>query len=203
MNQMSLEDKRRLIRIVTITGLILTIVGSMVIGQSDYFKVNGGFNQLLASMGLFSPVIFITIQVTQIILPLIPFGLIYSIGAIIYGQLWGFTFNLIGLLIGSAINFYLGRRFGSDIVLAFISDEQYEKYISKMNEGNSFKRLLIIGFVAPFFPDDIFCMIAGMSKLTFWEFYWIVIFFRPVSLFVFTYTSSHLLQWGFHLIFGK
>ncbi|MBG9984131.1 TVP38/TMEM64 family protein [Aerococcaceae bacterium DSM 111022] len=202
MNQISIEAKRRFIRVVTITGIILTIVGSWIIGQSDYFQPNGGFNQLLVDMGIFSPIVFIAIQVSQIILPLIPFGLMYSIGGIIYGPLWGFIFNLIGLLIGSAINFYLGRRFGSEIVLAFISDEQYIKYMMKMNKGDSFRKLLIIGFISPLFPDDVFCMIAGMSKLSFWEFYKIVILFRPISLFVFTYTSSHLLQWLFQFIFG-
>ncbi|MBG9987533.1 TVP38/TMEM64 family protein [Aerococcaceae bacterium DSM 111176] len=202
MDQISVETKRRFIRIVTITGIILTIIGSWFIGQSDYFQPNGGFNQLLVNMGIFSPIVFIAIQVTQIIIPLIPFGLIFSIGGILYGTFWGFIINFIGVLIGSAINFYLGRRFGANIVLAFLSDEQYVKYMRIMNKGDSFKKLLIIGFIAPLFPDDVFCMIAGMSKLTFWEFYKIVILFRPISLFIFTYASSNIIQWVFQLIFG-
>ncbi|MBG9983039.1 TVP38/TMEM64 family protein [Aerococcaceae bacterium DSM 111020] len=201
MKQITIQQKRKVIRILTITGIILTIIMSFVIGKSDFFKPYGGFNRLLASLGLFSPIIFIVIQISQIILPIIPFGLMYSLGGILYGQLWGFTFNLIGLALGSAINFYLGRRFGPAIVLAFISDRQYEEYMEKMNQGDKFKKFLIVGFIAPLFPDDVFCMIAGMSKLSFWEFYRIVLLFRPISLFVFTYTSSHLLQWGFKLIF--
>lgn len=111
-------------------------------------------------------------------------------------------FNCIGMLIGSSINFFLGRRFGEGFLLAFINDETYQKYKERINRGNGLKKLLIIGFILPLFPDDIFCIIAGMSKITYKEFFKLILFYRPISLFVFTFMSSNIIQFFADLLFG-
>ena len=194
MNSLSLETKRRIIRITTICGIILTIIGSFYISQASYFKPGGGFEHLLVRMGIFAPIIFILVQTSQIIYPIIPLGLTNVIGALTFGHALGFFLNLIGMLIGSSINFFLGRRYGEALVKAFISDADYDKYIAKMNEGKGFRRLLVIGFIAPIFPDDIFCMIAGMSDMTFKELFGYVVKYRPISMFIYTYMTTSVIE---------
>lgn len=195
--KLSMESKRRIIRITTTIGIILTIAGSIFISQSDYFKPDGGFSDLLLRLGFWGPIIFILVQVSQIIYPIIPLGLTNVIGDLLFGHLWGFVFNTIGMLIGSSINFYIGGKYGPAVVRAFISDEEYDKYIGKMNSGKAFERLLRIGFIAPVFPDDIFCMIAGMSKMRFRQFFGMVLAYRPASVFVYTFMTSNAIQWIF------
>lgn len=195
---LSVESKRRIIRITTILGLILTLVGSIYISQSDYFKPNGGFSALLVSLGIWGPIIFVLVQVSQIIYPIIPLGLTNVIGDLLFGHFWGFVFNTIGMLIGSSINFYIGGKYGPTVIRAFISDEDYDKYIDKMNSGKAFERLLRIGFIAPVFPDDIFCMIAGMSKVKFRQFFGMVLIYRPASVFIYTFMTSTVVKWIFN-----
>ncbi|MDO4432052.1 MAG: VTT domain-containing protein [Aerococcaceae bacterium] len=192
---LSLEKRRRIIQITTVAGILLTIVMSFVVTRAPYFKPGGGFELLLERLGVFGPIIFVGVQISQTIYPVIPGGLHNVIGDIVFGTMFGFVLNCTGMIIGSSINFYLGRRFGASLVRAFVSDEQFEKYIDKMNEGPAFRNLLKIGFIAPVFPDDIFCMIAGMSNLTFREFLKLVILYRPLSLFVFTFISSQVIQY--------
>lgn len=194
MRSWSIDKKRKVIHIVTVIGIVCTIIGSILIAKSPYFKADGGFSVLLRELGIFGPLLFLLLQISQTIYPIIPMGLHNVIGDIVYGHGWGFLLNLIGMVIGSCINFYLGRKFGADFIRAFITDKQYDHYIGKMNEGPGFVRLLKIGFVAPIFPDDIFCMISGMSNLTFKEFFKIVILYRPASLFFFTFVSSEIVQ---------
>ena len=164
---LTLEQKRLIIRVTTIIGVVVTLVGAFYIAQSDYFRPNGGFSSFLIQLGFFGPFIFILVQISQIIYPIIPFGLTNVIGDLIFGHFWGFVFNCIGMLIGSSINFFLGRKFGGAFLLAFVSDEQYEKYRVRINRGNGLRKLLIVGFILPVFPDDIFCTIAGTSKIKF------------------------------------
>ena len=198
--RLSVDSKRRIIRITTIIGLLLTVVGSIYISQSDYFKPSGGFSELLINLGLWGPVIFIIVQVSQIIYPIIPLGLTNVIGDLLFGHAMGFVFNTVGMVIGSSINFYLGGKYGPAVIRAFISDEDYDRYIARMNQGKSFERLLRIGFIAPVFPDDVFCMIAGMSKMSYRQFIGMVIAYRPISVFVYTFMTSTAIQWVFHLI---
>lgn len=199
---LSLEQKRLVIRSTTIFGVVATILGAYFILQSNYFRPEGGFSDLLINLGVFGPLIFILVQISQIIYPIIPLGLTNVIGDLIFGHAWGFVFNCIGMLIGSSINFFLGRRFGEGFLLAFINDETYQKYKERINRGNGLKKLLIIGFILPLFPDDIFCIIAGMSKITYKEFFKLILFYRPISLFVFTFMSSNIIQFFADLLFG-
>ena len=199
---LTLEQKRKIIRYTTVIGVIFTICASIYIGRSDYFKPDGGFHHLLLSMGIFAPIIFFFVQLSQIIYPIIPLGLTNVVGVLIFGHVHGFILNCLGMLIGSAINFYLGRRFGSSFVKAFISDADYEKYVGKMNQGKGYKKLLALGFFFPVFPDDIFCMITGLSDMTFWEFYKLVIVFRPISLFIFTFISAESISFIYRLLFN-
>lgn len=196
MSLISLKKKRSLIRYTTIMGIIFTIIASFFIAQSSFFKPGGGFNELLEKLGIIGPIVFIFLQITQTIYPIIPMGLTNVIGNLVFGTWLGFLCNVTGMLIGSSINFYLGRRFGESVVKAFISDEQYEKYISKIGDSKAFERLIIIGFILPVFPDDIFCMISGMSKLTFKRFFILVLLCRPISLFVFTYAWAEIIRFA-------
>ncbi|MGO4929219.1 TVP38/TMEM64 family protein [Fundicoccus sp. Sow4_D5] len=202
MFSLTLEQKRQIIRITTILGIIITLIGAYFILQSTYFRPGGGFGDLLIKLGFFGPIIFILVQISQIIYPIIPFGLTNVIGDLIFGHWWGFVFNCIGMLIGSSINFYLGRRFGEGFLLAFIDDKTYLRYKERMDRGNGFKKLLIVGFILPIFPDDIFCIISGMSKMSFKEFFKLVLFYRPISLFVFTFMSSNIIKFFADLFFG-
>lgn len=196
MSLISLKKKRSLIRYTTIVGIIFTVIASFFIAQSSFFKLGGGFNELLEKLGIIGPIVFIFLQITQTIYPIIPMGLTNVIGNLVFGTWLGFLCNVTGMLIGSSINFYLGRRFGESVVKAFISDEQYEKYISKIGDSKAFERLIIIGFILPVFPDDIFCMISGMSKLTFKRFFILVLLCRPISLFVFTYAWAEIIRFA-------
>ncbi|MDT2768739.1 TVP38/TMEM64 family protein [Globicatella sulfidifaciens] len=196
MSLISLKKKRSLIRYTTIMGIIFTVIASFFIAQSSFFKPGGGFNELLEKLGIIGPIVFIFLQITQTIYPIIPMGLTNVIGNLVFGTWLGFLCNVTGMLIGSSINFYLGRRFGESVVKAFISDEQYEKYISKIGDSKAFERLIIIGFILPVFPDDIFCMISGMSKLTFKRFFILVLLCRPISLFVFTYAWAEIIRFA-------
>lgn len=202
MKSMSVDKRRKIVQTTTIVGIILTIVASYFIAQSTYFKPDGGFHHLLNQLGWFGPILFVMVLISQIVYPLVPFGLTNVVGVLVFGQAFGFILNTIGMLVGSSINFYLGRRFGPDFVRAFMTDAHFDKYVDKMNQGKKFENLLKIGFIAPVFPDDIFCMVAGLSKLTFREFFRIVLIYRPLSLFVFTLISSSTIQYVFHLLFG-
>ena len=193
--RLSLEKKRQIIRITTIIGIILTIIGFFVVSQSTYFDPGQGFEQLLRRLGFFAPFIFVLVLISQIIYPIIPMGLTNVIGFIIFGTFLGTVLNVIGLITGSAINFFLGRRFGGTIVRAFIDDEQYDKYVGLLNRGKAFDRLIMVGFIAPIFPDDIFCMIAGMSSMRFERFMKYVILFRPLSMFVYTFMTTTMIEW--------
>lgn len=186
-----LADKyRKVVQVGAIVGLLIMILMSIWISTGTYFKpeAEGGLFQVhLRQLGILGPVIFIIVQVIQVIFPIIPGGAVSVSGNFVFGTLWGFIYNYIGIFIGSMIAFQLARKYGEFFVKCFVSDEAYDKYIGWTEKGNRFAWLLGILFFLPAAPDDILCMIAGLTKMKFRTFILIFIPTKAVSTFAFTW----------------
>lgn len=188
-----IERRRLFIRITTLIGLVLTLCLSVFISRSNFFALNGPFQQWVASLGWLGPFVFILYIIFQTIIPLIPFGLTNVIGISLFGYLSGLTINIIGMILGSCLAFWLGRRYGEPFIKAFINDKQYGKYVLNTNL-HRFQLLLAVGFILPVFPDDVFCMISGLFEIRFKRFFLILVATRPISLVVFTTISSSIVH---------
>lgn len=186
-----LADKyRKIVQIGATVGLIIMVLMSIWIGTGTYFKpeAEGGMFQVhLRQLGIWGPIIFMIVQVIQVIFPIIPGGAVSVSGNFVFGTLWGFIYNYIGIFIGSMIAFQLARKYGEFFVKCFVSDETYDKYIGWTAKGNRFAWLLGILFFLPAAPDDILCMIAGLTPMKFRTFILIFIPTKAVSTFAFTW----------------
>lgn len=193
---MTIEARRKGIQAIGIAGLVITIVGGIWIGKTNLFKPGGNFHQLIEQLGLSGRVLFVGLMAVNTTLPVIPLGLLNVLGVLVFGFPVGVTLNIIGTLLGTVTNFLLGRKFGEDFVLSFISDAQYAKYLGLLDQGKRFERILFAGLLLPFFPDDIFCMIAGLTKMSFERFLAIICFCRPISVFIYSFVSTNAIQFS-------
>ena len=133
---------------------------------------------ILSTKGL-GVVIYILIQMAQIIILPIPASIIAIAGAIIYGPLLGSIFCTIGVLLGSYISFIIGRTLGYKLVCWAVGKDNAEKYANILN--NNGKIFMCIAFLLPMFPDDILCLIAGLTNMKFSHFFAIATIFRPIG----------------------
>lgn len=186
---------RQIIQIITIAGLVLSIIGLYYVKtNAAYFAVGGGFQQLLADLGFWGPVCFILIQIVQVIYPVIPGGLTCIVGHVLFGPLYGFIYNFTGIFTGSVLAFLLARRYGEIFVRSFVSQATYDKYIGYLDRGKFFERFLAAAFILPGFPDDFLCMVAGMSKMSLKKFAWITLIAKPATLYLYTVIGYQGLQ---------
>ena len=84
-------------------------------------------------------------------------------GGFIFGLWWGFIYNFIGRVMGTAIAFYLGRIFCRKIIKRVIKTETIEKYDYFFEKG---KLLIFLAYFLPLFPDDEISYLAGFSKIS-------------------------------------
>ena len=145
------------------------------------------FTVHLKQLGVFGPIIFLIIQIIQVVIPIIPGGLVSVAGHFVFGVLWGFIYNFIGIFIGSVIAFMLSRKYGEFVVKCFVSDEIYDKYMGWTQKENKFAWIFGILLFLPFAPDDTLVMIAGLTRMRFKTFLLIFIPTKMVSTYVFTY----------------
>lgn len=128
--------------------------------------------QKICNNNIWGAVIFILLQIFQVVF--LPIGnLAFTVpGAIIFGATKGFFITWIGVGIGSVIMYYVGRYGGGKLLNWIVGKEKGEHYKKIIAQG---KYLLPALLLIPIFPDDIVCASAGMAKINA-VYFWILIF---------------------------
>ena len=98
----------------------------------------------LAGFGNFGFLIYILIQVIQVIIVIIPGDLVMICSGFVYGIPLGFILSYLGLMLGSVIVFYISRFFGYEIVSNFIAKEKIEKLSGILNSTRGTMGLFIV-----------------------------------------------------------
>ncbi|EMF0260398.1 TVP38/TMEM64 family protein [Enterococcus hirae] len=195
---MNIAASRKLINFISIIGLVISI------GLTIYFINLGVFKDLNSLRGLvgdsiiLGPIIFILIQILQVVIPIIPGGISTAAGVLIFGPYAGFIYNYVGICIGSIIIFLLGRRYGKPFILSMVSDKTYNKYVGWLDNQNRFEKLFALAIFLPVAPDDALCLMAGLTNISVKKYIWIILLAKPLSIFLY----SMALIYGGHFLSG-
>lgn len=158
---------RRQILNVSLTIVVLIAVAAALYtwGQPlwAFFSDQEHAKRSIESAGVFGPLIFIFMQVLQVVIAPIPGQVAGLVGGYLFGPYLGLLYSVIGATIGFTIIFALSRRFGRPLVERFFDKKHIEKFdfITKKNGGMA----LFLIFLLPAFPDDLICYLAGLTKI--------------------------------------
>ncbi|MBU1290101.1 VTT domain-containing protein [Patescibacteria group bacterium] len=147
--------------LLTIIPIVLLILGYVF--PLHFFSSQDSIREFVNQFGIFAPIIFILIQILQVIITPFSHYTVSIAGGFIFGTWLGFLYNLIGRVIGTAIAFYLGRIFGRKIIKYMVKPETIEKYDYYFDKG---KLLLFLAYFLPLFPDDEISYLAGFSAIS-------------------------------------
>lgn len=161
----------------------------------EWFKSFGGW-------GLFVYGIIVLLQVVVLPIP----STLTNIAAIAVFQdmPWAVFFVTTGCtLVGSFVCFYLGRWFGKKVVSWLVGKEKTEKYAEVLNRG---RLLFIMMMLLPCFPDDVLCMVAGLSSMKLWYFAIVIALTRPIMIALITFLGGPVIDaldtWGLPVSIG-
>jgi uncharacterized membrane protein YdjX (TVP38/TMEM64 family) len=107
--------------------------------------------------------IFIAVQIIQVVAAPIPGELTGIIGGMLYGPFWGTVYSTIGLMLGSWAAFMLARFFGEPLLGYVVSQEVFKKFDHFMEHKGLLVSFLL--FLIPGFPKDYLCYIMGVSRI--------------------------------------
>ncbi len=163
--------------------VILDVTG--VLDKITSFEV---LKQLILDTKQWGIMVFLLLTVFQVVVLPIPAIITVLIGVAIYGPVWSFVLSTLGTLIGSFICFVLGRIFGKKLITWMVGKEKTEKYSTMLNEKGRFAFALMLLF--PCFPDDILCLVAGISSMSYRYFIIITCLTRPVMIAFYSFFGS-------------
>ena len=145
----------------------------------DIFSSVNSLKEYILSTKEKGVLIYILIQLLQVIFLPIPASVICIVGSLIYGPILGGIYCCIGVLVGSYISFFIGKVFGYRIVAWIVGKDNVDKYAKIIRTRGVF--FLGLAFLLPMFPDDILCFIAGVTNLSIKHFFWITFITRPIG----------------------
>ncbi len=187
-----LSTKKKIIHIVIVILIIAVFFGGIYLLlhlTGLWEKVNSvdKVKALILSMGFYGRSIFVLLQFLQVTFLPLPASVLVIAGSLVYGPIQASLLSLSGILLGSALAFFLGKMFGKKLVVFMVGKESCRKWVKFLNNG---KYSYIIMMLLPFFPDDVLCLVAGVTDMS-WTFFIVTQFItRPIGVIATAYFSS-------------
>lgn len=183
------------IRIIPIIGLLFFLVLIIYAYQHGIFRSTTSLQRFIQQFGEYAVVIFILLQIIQVIIPILPGGISSVVGLLMFGNGWGLLYSCIGLIIGEAIGFLLVRYYGVSFVQLILSPKKYQKFDQLLTQKTKdIKKVLCLTMLIPFAPDDLVCLVAGLTKISFKEYIQIVLLLKPWSVGAYSLIMLYLFQ---------
>ena len=108
--------------------------------------------------------IFILLQIIQVVIFVLPGDAMNMIGGFIFGIYAGAGLSIIGVFIGTIIAFFISRWLGYGFVSKFIKPQKLEKFNHLLNSNAGALSLFVICNL-PFVPKDILMYCAGLTPV--------------------------------------
>ena len=153
-------------------------------------------------MGIWGVVLFMGIQLLQIIIAIIPGEPVELAAGMLYGTLGGLMICLVGVLIGSSIIFAIVRRLGKPFVSRFIDEGSMKKY-AFLQDAQKLDTLIFIMFLIPGTPKDALTYICPLTSISLPRFLLLSTFARLPSVISSTFAGANFASgnlWGTALI---
>lgn len=138
--------------------------------------------RVLNSYGWKGALVFMLLQMLQVVIAAIPGEMVQMAGGYIYGAWLGTLLSLAGIFTGTVIVFFVSRLLGYSLIKTFVSQKTLEKFNFMMNNSKSEITMFIL-YLIPGMPKDILTYIAGLTPVKPLRFFVIVMVGRLPALF--------------------
>ena len=117
----------------------------------------------ITSFGMAAPLVFVMIQILQVIFAPIPGEMTGFIGGYLFGATQGFLLSSFALTVGSWLNFSIGRFLGRRYVRKLIPGDVLERFDRVLKHQGVIVSFIL--FIIPGFPKDYLCLFLGFSTI--------------------------------------
>ncbi|PCH12474.1 SNARE associated Golgi protein [Streptococcus parauberis] len=196
-NSKTYKFMQKLFKILGLLALVGTFFLVLWAYRLGILNDSNALKDLVMAYPFWGPVIFIVVQIFQIVFPVIPGGLTTIAGFLIFGPIEGFIYNYIGIIIGSYLLFIIVKIYGRKFILLFVDEKNFYSYERKL-ETPGYEKLFILCMASPISPADIMVMITGLTNMSSKRFLSIIMIFKPISIIGYSYLfifGEDLIRW--------
>ena len=175
------------IRTSLLWGLTVIILGSTVCAlyATGFFSALYSKEALAAYIDACTPwshLVYFGIQLVSVIIAPIPSNITAAVGGVLFGMIPAFLLTWAAVVAGSLIVFGLARLLGQGFANQLVGKKLSEKYLDVIRRKRD--TFLLLAFLFPFFPDDLLCILAGLTDISWKRFLFLCLIARPWGLLV-------------------
>lgn len=167
------------------------ITDGLIIGYR-WISNREAVEQFVSAFGSGAPLVFMALQVLQVILAPIPGEATGFIGGYLFGTIKGFVYSSIALAVGSWANFAIGRFLGKRFVRRWIPTDKLMRFDHLLKRQGII--VLLILFIFPGFPKDYLCLFLGITSIPLNAFLLIASVGRMPGTLMLSLQGEHLFQ---------
>ena len=200
-NAMNGKKGKLLLWVLTILILAASIWALYITGFFEAARSAQGMQDYIARSTPWSHLAFFAIQLASVIIAPIPSNITAAAGAFLLGMWPAFLLTWAAVTLGSVIVFALARGLGQGFASRFVSEKLSDRYLDVIRRKRD--PFLAMAFLFPFFPDDLLCILAGLTDISWKRFLVLAALARPWGLLAACGVGSSTLSippWGMVLL---
>ena len=184
--------------------VVLLCGSGFLLWKTGFFSSLGSLEEMRAYIVRFAPfshLFYFVIQLLSVVVAPIPSNVTALAGALLFGTWPAFLLTWAAVAAGSVLVFWLARALGQRFVDRLVSQKVSEKYLDIIRRKRDV--FLFLAFLFPFFPDDLLCILAGLTDIPLKRFCILVLAARPWGLLVSCLVGGSVLDipyWAMALI---
>ncbi len=179
---MSRPVERTALRAMSLIGFSLCVLVAVWGWRTGVLTSQERLQALVSSFGMAGALLFTVFQAVQVVVPILPGGLGCLAGVLLFGPVWGFAYNYVGICAGSLLAFGVARNCGKPLLSLLFSEKTIEKYSRWSEERDRFARLFALAIFLPVAPDDFLCYLAGTTDMTWRRYTAIILLGKPFAI---------------------
>jgi uncharacterized membrane protein YdjX (TVP38/TMEM64 family) len=175
---------------VVVVGVLFVLAPLILVWLVPGLKDPVAIREYVLGFGTLAPVVFVLLQVAQVLIAPIPGQVTAVAGGYLFGPWLGVAYSLLGMAIGSTIAFVLSRRFGRPYVTRHVGSRRvarFDAFIERTGVGGVF-----VLFLLPGLPDDVVCFVAGITTIPIRVLVLVAVLGRAPAVFVASFIGAEL-----------
>lgn len=162
--------------------------------RAGIFTDYASMDRLLQKCGIFAPLLFVAVQMIQVVVPILPGAVGCLYGVLFWGAVKGFFLNYIGICMGSIWAFLIARSLRKSEVRKITGDHFWNRYEKYLLDEKRFEWIFAVLIFLPVAPDDFLCYLAGVTKIPFYKFVLIILCGKPLAILLYSMGLNQIFQ---------
>ena len=158
-----------ILKLLILVGIVVAVPLYLFFYHHDIIDNFKSFEDIIEFLKMYkteSILIYIGVQVLQIVISIIPGQAFQFAAGYLFGFPMGLVYSLIGAVVGTTISYYIAKFLGKDAMHLFFGEERTSYFLERLNSKKAYTIVFLI-YLIPGLPKDVLSYVAGISDMNY------------------------------------